>query len=344
MSSRLERFVLALVVALVIAGVVILTASAQTETPLPAATPSGDCASCHPERHAAWANGAHGAAKTTHVMEEASNCAACHKNIPNGEVSASAGADQTNFQETWMGQGKPPACLQCHATGYDPVTGTAKADGITCEACHSPISADHPKQDDPINTNTDLCRTCHSDARFGWDSWTSSVHYQQKMTCTTCHDPHSTSMKLADASSTDTSSLCVNCHKDVAKDSQHSKHTEAGVTCVACHLGPKKGNDDFHKVPDHSFTPKLETCNGCHADQMHGAGSTATTGLAEVSLPAAKQTAPAEIKSVENIQLSTKNGPISQTPEPPPNAFGFAGMAVVLGLVVGMVISLVRKQ
>ncbi len=343
MISRLERFGIAFLMALMIAGVAILTASAQSETPPPAATPSGDCASCHPERHAAWAKGAHGANKTSHVLEEATNCSGCHKEIPSGDVSASTQADQVNFQSSWMGQGKPNACLQCHATGYDPVTGTAKADGITCEACHSPMAKDHPNQDEPINTSTDLCRNCHSDARFGWDSWKASVHYQQNLTCTTCHDPHSTSMKFADSTTTDTSSLCVNCHKNVAKDSQHSKHAEAGVSCVACHLGPKKGNDDFHKVPDHSFTPKLETCNGCHADQMHGAGSAVTTGLVKVIPAEPTTTAPAEIKPVENIQIPASAGPISSTP-PTPNVLGFAGMAVALGLVVGMVISIVRRH
>jgi predicted CXXCH cytochrome family protein len=339
MISRLERLVLALVLALVIAAATMLAVGAQSETPPPVATPAADCASCHPERHAAWAKGAHGAAKTTHVLEQASNCFACHKSIPTGDVSAT---DKSTFQESWMGQGKPNACLQCHATGYDPATGKAKADGITCEACHSPISADHPNQDEPINTNTDLCRTCHSDARFGWDTWKASVHYQQNLTCTTCHDPHSTSMKFADSGTSDTSSLCVNCHKNVAQDSQHSKHAEAGVTCVTCHLGPKKGNDDFHQVPDHSFTPKLETCNGCHADQMHGAGNAVTAGLVKVQ-PGPTETAPTQIKPVENISLSTKTGPISTTPTPP-NALGFAGMAIVLGLVVGMVISIVRRH
>jgi len=343
MSSRLERLVLALVLALVIAAATLLTVDAQSETPPPAATPSSDCASCHPERHAAWAKGAHGASKTAHVLEEASNCMACHKEIPNGDMSASS-SETSTFQETWMGQGQPSACLQCHATGYDPAKGTAKADGITCEACHSPISADHPNQDEPINKNTDLCRTCHSDARFGWDSWKSSVHYQQNLTCTTCHDPHSTAMKLADSSTTDTSSLCVNCHKNVAQDSQHSKHAKAGVTCVTCHLGPKKGNDDFHQVPDHSFTPKLETCNGCHAEQMHGSGAAITTGLVQVvDEPAPTETSPAQIKPVENISVSTKSGPISTTPAPP-NALGFTGMAIVLGLVVGMVFSIVRRH
>jgi predicted CXXCH cytochrome family protein len=184
-----------------------------------------------------------------------------------------------------------------------------------------------------------------SDARFGWDTWKASVHYQQNLTCTTCHDPHTAALKLSDPTKTDTSSLCVNCHKDTAKDSQHSQHAEAGVTCVDCHLGPKKGNDDFHKVPDHSFTPKLETCNGCHADQMHGAGKSVAKAMGGVSVsqPDAAVTPAVEIKPVENILVSAKTGPVSSTPTPP-NAFGFAGMAVVLGLVVGMVFSLVRRH
>ncbi len=32
----------------------------------------------------------------------------------------------TKFTEMWTDQGKPGACLVCHATGYDPATGSVQ--------------------------------------------------------------------------------------------------------------------------------------------------------------------------------------------------------------------------
>jgi predicted CXXCH cytochrome family protein len=211
---------------------------------------------------------------------------------------------------------------------------------VACEACHSPIPENHPEQDIPVNKTTELCRNCHTEARFGWDEWKVSVHFQNNIVCTTCHDSHSTSFKLSDLSDADASSLCQNCHKDVATDAQHSAHSTAGVTCIMCHLGAKTGPDVFHQVPDHSFQPKLETCNACHAQEMHGAVAATAIGPAKTPTTAVEIPTATVTPKVENI---TPMLPISETPAPV-NILGFIGMAGVLGLVGGMIFSMARKR
>jgi len=246
--------------------------------------------------------------------------------------------DSSQISQDISGQdGKQPLCMSCHATGFDPETGTVKSNGITCEACHGEMSADHPTRKMPVPDTTDLCRKCHSEARFNWDSWKNSMHYQADMKCTTCHDPHTTKFKLVDATVTDPSELCINCHKDQAQDYQHSIHAKSNVSCVDCHLGSRKGKDDFHQVPDHSFMPSLDTCNGCHANQMHSVGE---------AIKPAGMTA-AIVKATETITPVPLLTPVTAVTANPPaaaNFLGFAGMAGLIGLLGGVVFRTIRRN
>jgi len=73
-----------------------------------------------------------------------------------------------------------------------------------------------------------------------------------------------------------------------------------------------------HTVPDHSFTPNIETCNECHAEQMHASDETTTLHPTEAD----------EMKSA------------SLAPEPDPvSPIGFSLMAGLVGLAGGMVLA-----
>jgi predicted CXXCH cytochrome family protein len=301
MNSRIERLLIALMFALFAAGLTLVIASAQGEVP-PAGQASPDCVVCHTEFQMTWESGAHG----------------------------KAGSDPI-FVEEWTRQGKPGACLVCHTTGYDPATATYKAAGVTCEACHGPASSDHPNSPMPVDRSPDLCGRCHSDTRFGWQDWKVSTHYQRGMDCATCHDPHSASLKKAagprgEASTTDeVSALCINCHKESSMKFSYTSHAQKGVSCVECHVkhteNPSKA---AHTVPDHSFKASLDSCNTCHAQQMHNPTEAKTPeGI----------TLPVTIASTEEVK------PIA-TPEPEPvGPMGFSAMAGFIGLAGGMVLA-----
>jgi len=302
MISRIERLLIALLFALLAAGVTLMVVQAQEDDP-PPQEHTLKCAACHTEFETSWMSGPHGTAVSDPV-----------------------------FQEEWTAQGKPGACLVCHVTGYDPATATWKADGVTCEACHNPVPVDHPKSPMPIDRSTDLCGQCHSDTRFGWQEWKISTHYQRGMDCTVCHDPHSASLKqVASAQGEsptyqDASELCITCHNEYSMDFPYSNHHQKGVSCVDCHVNHLENVDRVaHSVPDHSFNASLKSCNTCHADQMHQPGEavqTETIGLV-VTEPVA-----------EEVELA------SVTPEPGPvSPLGFAGLAGLIGLAAGMVLA-----
>lgn len=301
MTSRIERLLIALIFALLAAGVTLVIASAQSNV-LPAKQGTPDCAVCHTEFQMTWQNGLHGR----------------------------AGSDPI-FLDEWTAQGKPGACLVCHTTGYDPATATYQAAGVTCEACHGPAPADHPKTPMPVDRSTDLCGRCHSDTRFGWQDWKVSTHYQRGMDCATCHDPHSAALKKVlgartSGQSDDVSQLCINCHKESSMDFSYTTHAQKNISCVDCHVKHlENANRAAHTVPDHSFNASLTSCNTCHAQQMHSA--------TEAKSPEG-MTAPASVESAAEAE------PAAVTPEPEPvGPMGFSALAGMIGLAGGMVLA-----
>jgi DNA-binding CsgD family transcriptional regulator len=95
MFSRFEKVLIAIMLALLFAGVTLVAVSAQDETP-PVVTQqeTGECAKCHEDSQMSWQNGAHGNATIDPI-----------------------------FVTEWTNQGKPGACLNCHVTGYDEAAG-----------------------------------------------------------------------------------------------------------------------------------------------------------------------------------------------------------------------------
>ena len=312
MLSRIERIVISLAFALLAAGTTLIVVNAQDATPpAPQQQATLDCTTCHDDYQVSLQNGLHG----------------------------QAGNDPI-FLESWMDQGQPGACLICHNTGYDPITGTSEADTITCAACHNPVPANHPEENMPVDKTTDLCGKCHSDSRFTSSNWTTSAHYQRAMTCTVCHNPHTAGMRTMTgvSASEDASSLCENCHRDAMKNFPSSKHAEEGVTCVNCHLGFNVGETDpitdfaeAHKAPNHSFLPTLETCNKCHSTQMHAPGQSVAAAAILI-----EETGGTPTPAPTPVAIPTQ--PVSDQPSGV-SPLGYAGLAGLAGLIGGMVLA-----
>jgi hypothetical protein len=73
-----------------------------------------------------------------------------------------------------------------------------------------------------------------------------------------------------------------------------------------------------HTVPDHSFAPNIETCNECHAGQMHASDGTNVLH-------------PTESDGLQTASLAPEPDPVSP--------IGFSLMAGLIGLAGGMVLA-----
>ena len=305
MFSRFEKILIALMFALLFAGVTLVVASAQDVTPPPVQQEKGECADCHESRQMSWQNGPHGHAK-----------------------------DDPIFVNEWTNQGKPGACLNCHVTGYDETTGTWKEDGVTCAACHTDEGGNHPRTTMSVDPTSNTCGKCHTDSRFVMASWEGSTHFQQGMDCSSCHDPHNASLKitvnLKDPTSNDASRLCISCHEEASMNFPYSTHSKQGVTCVDCHLEHlENANTGIHSIADHSFKASIKTCATCHAEQMHAAGESISTKEAVDISAAESATEPTPALEMSSV-----------VPQPAPvSPLGYAGLAALIGLAAGMVLA-----
>jgi hypothetical protein len=214
-------------------GLVAVEAQASP-APQPAATTSADgCADCHEWVEDHWLTSAHSDAATDEI-----------------------------FTQAWAEKGNPPEGMQCHATGYDAQTQTWEEPGVTCVACHSPVTENHPEEVMPTNPSSRLCGTCHIDTFAEFEE---SVHSTSNLSCNQCHAAHSTSLKIDQSEE-----LCKACHRDAVHSFEQTVHASSNLTCTDCHVQISNTElGEGHGKRVHTFEVDLQTCTMCHGDGTH---------------------------------------------------------------------------
>lgn len=114
-----------------------------------------------------------------------------------------------------------------------------------------------------------------NDEDYVYGSFKQSKMYDEGVTCTDCHNPHSLKLKF------EGNQLCTQCHVSTQYDTEkhhfHNANTESSL-CINCHMtGKDYMGNDFRR--DHSFriprpdqsvkygTPNA--CIGCHEDKSN---------------------------------------------------------------------------
>jgi predicted CXXCH cytochrome family protein len=214
-------------------------AAQATATPNPSgpATYVGPvvCESCHSDVHESWSSSRHSQAFSSPV-----------------------------FQEDWTKDGSKNSCLECHTTGYEPVSGRYAFEGVTCESCHGPFQQGHPEQPMPVTPDATLCATCHKTTT---NEWRASKHGMINLACEACHDPHAQKPMFDNVTA-----LCTNCHKDPGQSFTHGTHANSGLQCSNCHMytSPATTHPIQGLTPTgHTFSVGSEACIGCHQDTVH---------------------------------------------------------------------------
>ena len=176
MTSRIERLLIALMFALLAAGITLVIASAQGEEPPTPQAWVQDCAACHKESKLNWETGAH-------AKSEVVTCEACHGPSTGDHPSTSMPVNRS-----------PDLCISCHINA-DFGAKDWKASkhyqlGIDCATCHDPHSTslkDAAGSGGETTNTTDasaLCINCHKESSMNFPY---STHSQQGVTCLDCH-------------------------------------------------------------------------------------------------------------------------------------------------------------
>lgn len=271
--------------------------SEATPTPVLEQNYAGDelCAACHEEIHDQWATTRHAQAFSSPI-----------------------------FQQNWSELGSQFTCLECHTTGYDALSATYAAEGVTCEGCHGPFQLGHPERPMPLKPNATLCSTCHKTTT---DEWRASKHGAVGLECQSCHNPHTQTPKAESITA-----LCGNCHQDPGQGFTHSTHADAGLECGNCHMyrSPETGPAIGGLVATgHTFTVGSEACIGCHQDTVH-------TRDTILSLTGDQPTAAEADPEALQQQIQAQEAQI-QTLEASSSARLYVGLAqgAIVGLMVG---------
>lgn len=109
---------------------------------------------------------------------------------------------------------------------------------------------------------------------YEWGSFLQSRMHQRGVTCSDCHEPHSSKVRF------EGNTLCARCHSPTIFDTPRHHFHEMGTqsaACVSCHM-PARGymvvdprRDHSLRVPRPDLTRRLGTtdaCTMCHADRV----------------------------------------------------------------------------
>jgi predicted CXXCH cytochrome family protein len=114
------------------------------------------------------------------------------------------------------------------------------------------------------------------DEVYNWGSFLQSRMYDQGVTCSDCHDPHSATLRAAP------DAVCASCHApERFATRKHHFHREKspGASCVACHMRSETymvvdpRHDHSFRVPRPDLSQALgldqapNSCNDCHRDR-----------------------------------------------------------------------------
>lgn len=181
----------------------------------------------------------------------------------------------------------PPNCVSCKfpfesepriALG-NPLVPEEDWAGINCAACHHEedgiVEASLSwfdrlsNQRQELSNSTQLCEICHRDKE-------PSLHHRRDLgnsahadfTCTSCHDPHSTTASCSSAGChhvpVSDRGECAKCHPDAISFHTMEQMHSAGHDCLKCHEDVIKPPMSEAAATAHAIHMARVTCVACH--------------------------------------------------------------------------------
>jgi predicted CXXCH cytochrome family protein len=195
----------------------------------------------------------------THWAEMAVGCEACH-----GPGAAHVSAREKNGTDSYTpvkGEAMVDVCASCHALRREIQDGFTPGARLLDHFEPDHLDADIYYPDGQIRQES-----------YEWGSFVQSAMYRAGVTCTACHDVHSTNLKQ------EGNALCLGCHDAHLAAPEHTHHASgsSGSECIACHMPPTvymtrdSRRDHSFSLPDPQLTLDLgipNACQRCHADK-----------------------------------------------------------------------------
>jgi hypothetical protein len=185
----------------------------------------------------------------------------------------------------------------------------------------------------PTDVSSRLCGQCHIDTS---EEWATSVHGEADLTCSRCHNAHTTEIKADDVHD-----LCQHCHQERTHSYDLSTHAQQGIQCIECHLpiiSDETRLGPGHRV--HTFAVNLQSCVACHGDYLHN--PEAEPCDPEKILEAQEQGIVYECNKNEITQAGlgfpmAENSLMTQPQDVSP--FGFTIIGTLAGVAAGMILA-----
>jgi hypothetical protein len=208
---------------------------------------------------------------TTAQTSDEINCAKCHgQTIDDVEVGSVLEEHDEGHETTFVADGRPVFCAECHGSPALGTTGPGSANKYLSYAIH----IFH------FDKNT-ACYDCHPGTETQGNR--STAHTTADGECTTCHgDITNLASTIANGRVPWVNEpRCVDCHTFVAEvDTGTTLYRNSaghgGVSCPACH-GPAHAQVPSNKDPDNAQAIQyqvkalsLGSCKVCHSDSKGG--------------------------------------------------------------------------
>lgn len=229
-------------------------------------TTGQECLTCHTTVVNAFPTTVHGkSAQLLKGTSRAANCESCHGD---GAKHSESG----NPRDTLTPMERPAEeanamCLTCHSQDQTHANFRGSPHDrrdMRCVACHNehnPKSAE--KLLSKVN-NIELCVSCHKDKRKALLQRSTHLfrteHRDQKMGCTSCHNPHGGETRTMLVSSS-TNELCYNCHTE-KRGPFLWEHAPGRSDCNTCHVPHGSNNPTLLKAR------VTVLCQNCHMHML----------------------------------------------------------------------------
>ncbi len=194
------------------------------------------CADCHEDVVTSFSETMHGRVRNfeTAPMGVQNGCEACHgpasKHIDDEDPSEIINFKNRNLTP----QQKSAICLKCHTSGHtiDWAGSRHAMSNVACTDCHS---IHHGKgKSSLVKKDPGLCYGCHQKQRG--QALMPSHHpiKEGKMSCTSCHEPHTATNRWMLKTEERINDLCFECHSD--KEGPFVfEHAPVEENCDICH-------------------------------------------------------------------------------------------------------------